>query len=1106
MVDRAFTDLKAGRDTMAELPVFAQKFPTPAFASDEFSDRLPDVLPLFMTLSFIYTCAMLVKALVYEREHRLKEAMGIMGMRDVSHWLGWIITSFVQLSFSCAILTVATHSGNILPYSNWTITFVYLECYAFSTVCFALMVSTWFSKAKIAAAAGGLIYFLMYVPFIVAQSYWNHMSFASKVIASLVSTTCFGFGGLYTAEHELLAQGNQWGNVWDGIGGCDRYSFGLSAILLLVDGFLYLGIAAYVTAVFPGEFGVPKHPLFFLRWCCRRDKASGVGPDANTGSLHVVSPADGSSTTARDASGTPEAGIEISGLSKTYASECSSASVDAVQGLDLTMRRGDITTLLGSNGAGKTTTMSIITGIFPPTSGRVVVNGLSTSRDMDAIRRSLGLCPQHDVFFPWMTPDEHLAFCAAMRGVPRCDVEADTRQLLTDLGLSASHDVRASSLSGGQKRKLSVAMAFMGDPAVVVLDEPTAGMDPSARRQTWDAILARRAGRTILLSTHYLDEADLLSDRIAIMSRGQLVCMDTPMGLKRKHGAGYALSVVLKPAGGDGDPALNRRRLDKLVQGHVAKARLVQGSAQEVTYSLPMDRLPRFQGLLEELELRKDDISVHGFGVSAPTMDSVFQAAIALDDKDAVFVPGAVGGDSVGDGGNEGTRKDEAGCRRPPAVTGWRRTWLQAKALFVKRVNHAKRDRKALFSQLVLPVLFMTLAMVVASIVPYDLEQPWLGLTPATYGKFCSKNELPLYAYNASGALGARAVATLNSSTADIQPRNLEGDAQFEALRQRCKAAEGTNKSLSGLCGGGGTYNVSRYLLSTHETRGSITHGAVTADAQLDPKHSGSGFGHSPETTGRFFRAWFDSRDLHSLPQYLNMVNNAVLGTITGDDTLRITTYTQPFAADPATLELEYLRSGVDLIVSIFIIVALAFVPGSFLVYLVGERSTKVRAGCCCVAPRLWLRVETVPSACSGHHLPSPPVTAHCRPYSRAHCTCACRPTVLAGKASSVVLRPVSSHLLAHKLSLGLPRLPPHLHPLLDCLCRFPTGAVLWAKHGHHHAPLCCLWVGHDPVYVSRRLLVPGAVHSLRCGDCLQSLHRPHVYPLRLRIGPRRCA
>ena len=193
--------------------------------------------------------------------------------------------------------------------------------------------------------------------------------------------------------------------------------------------------------------------------------------------------------------------------------------------LNLNMYKGQITALLGHNGAGKTTTMSMLTGLFPPTSGTAHINGLSVTEDIDLIRRSLGICPQHNVLFDRLTVTEHLMFFARLKGMPGKLIKEEVERMIEDLLLLDKKTIKVSSLSGGMKRKLrlvsssshfmicmlsflscfsSVGIALVGGSEFVILDEPTSGMDPYARRATWDLLVKHKKGRTILLTTHFM--------------------------------------------------------------------------------------------------------------------------------------------------------------------------------------------------------------------------------------------------------------------------------------------------------------------------------------------------------------------------------------------------------------------------------------------------------------------------------------------------------------------------------------------------------------------------------------------------------------------------
>uniref|UniRef100_A0A023GFR6 Putative atp-binding cassette subfamily protein a abc1 member 2 n=1 Tax=Amblyomma triste TaxID=251400 RepID=A0A023GFR6_AMBTT len=176
--------------------------------------------------------------------------------------------------------------------------------------------------------------------------------------------------------------------------------------------------------------------------------------------------------------------------------------------------------------------MSILTGLFPPTSGYATIYGHDIRTEMDLIRQSMGMCPQHNVLFDELTVEEHLWFYARLKHTPDSNIKDETEKIIQDLGLPLKRFSKVDCLSGGMKRKLSVAIAFVGGSRVVILDEPTAGVDPYSRRAIWDLILKYKKERTILLSTHHMDEADVLGDRIAVISHGQLRCCGTSLFLK----------------------------------------------------------------------------------------------------------------------------------------------------------------------------------------------------------------------------------------------------------------------------------------------------------------------------------------------------------------------------------------------------------------------------------------------------------------------------------------------------------------------------------------------------------------------------------------------
>lgn len=231
--------------------------------------------------------------------------------------------------------------------------------------------------------------------------------------------------------------------------------------------------------------------------------------------------------------GTLVPAIRIEGLRKLYPG----SSKEAVAGLDLTVEPGSFHGLLGPNGAGKTTTIGAITGLVRPTSGRVLVQGHDAWRVPQEARRHLGVCPQEPNFDDFLGLQEILAYHAGYFGMPYGKAIQRAREMLRQFDLYDYRDKRSSTLSGGMKRRLLLARALMHDPDILILDEPTAGVDVEIRRTLWDHVRRlNEEGTTVLLTTHYLEEAETLCDRVTVIDHGRVVEEDSPDALRERYG------------------------------------------------------------------------------------------------------------------------------------------------------------------------------------------------------------------------------------------------------------------------------------------------------------------------------------------------------------------------------------------------------------------------------------------------------------------------------------------------------------------------------------------------------------------------------------------
>ena len=217
--------------------------------------------------------------------------------------------------------------------------------------------------------------------------------------------------------------------------------------------------------------------------------------------------------------------IRVRGLTKRY------GDVQAVDGIDFDVAKGEIFGLLGPNGAGKTTTVEILEGLRQPDGGQVSVLGVDVSHDADAIKPRIGVSLQTAALYPKLTVTELIDLFRSFYPTSR-----STKEVMDALELGERHNARSQDLSGGQRQRLAVALSLVNDPELVFLDEPTTGLDPAARRSLWDIVEGLKAdGRSVLLTTHYMEEAEILCDRLAIMDHGRILEMGTVEQLVSKH-------------------------------------------------------------------------------------------------------------------------------------------------------------------------------------------------------------------------------------------------------------------------------------------------------------------------------------------------------------------------------------------------------------------------------------------------------------------------------------------------------------------------------------------------------------------------------------------
>jgi ABC-2 type transport system ATP-binding protein len=306
--------------------------------------------------------------------------------------------------------------------------------------------------------------------------------------------------------------------------------------------------------------------------------------------------------------------IRCTGLRKRYATK---PPVDALNGLDLEVESGECFGLLGPNGAGKTTTVEICEGLLRPTAGQVEVLGMTWQRDAVRLRQRLGVSLQETRLAEKLTVGETVELFASFFERGR-----DAAEVLDEVGLTEKRSAWVVNLSGGQRQRLAVACALVGDPELLFLDEPTTGLDPQSRRQLWEIVRAlRERGRTIVLTTHYMDEAEKLCDRVAVVDQGRVIALGSPRELIAGLGGDHVVEFALEADSRDGATAAERYATLPAVRGARAEAGGYQLAVAEPHVTIPalLESVARYGQTLSRLTTRHaslEDVFVHLTGRS----------------------------------------------------------------------------------------------------------------------------------------------------------------------------------------------------------------------------------------------------------------------------------------------------------------------------------------------------------------------------------------------------------------------------------------------------------------------------------------------------------
>ncbi|XP_065226082.1 phospholipid-transporting ATPase ABCA1-like isoform X2 [Planococcus citri] len=598
--------------TRTELPQLElELFPYPEYTSDKNPRALISlVVGVFVMLTILILSIPLINDIIEEKDSGVKELMKISGLDEWMIWCGWFVHAIIISIISFPIVTwILTHPFNepgseAMHFVQYSVLLTLIILYCIANIFFCFTFSSVFHKAGIASSVFVICFALLFtgIGYLISEK-------SSNTLLKLFTITPLGafmLGFRHLGYHEVQGIEFTWSSLTLSEND-DRVSSLFCILMLVFDTFLYMFLTFYITNVNPGKFGARKSPLFLFESlfssCLNRN--SREIPLNNSG--HAK---DSDSQFFESPPSTLETAIEIKNLHKQF------GSVYAVNGVNLNVYHGEMTALLGHNGAGKTTTMSIMTGLTSPSSGSIYFKNMDIFQNMESFRRHLGMCPQENRTMPYLSVMDHLLFFGQLKGVSLKEAKIEANEYLNMMEMQSKKNSLAKELSGGMKRKLCLSIALMGKAQVLILDEPTSGMDVQSRRKLWDLLLELRGKRTIIFTTHYMEEADALGDRIAIMNHGLIVCHGTPIFLKKAYATGYELTITKTS-----QESLN---ISQIVQSILPQASLEFESATEVIYKLPLTETSKFPVLFRNLESGMAELGIQHMGLAATTMEQVF--------------------------------------------------------------------------------------------------------------------------------------------------------------------------------------------------------------------------------------------------------------------------------------------------------------------------------------------------------------------------------------------------------------------------------------------------------------------------------------------------
>jgi len=610
--------------------------PTTTHIDDLFYESLAFFMGLFFVSTALMTVTSYVKSVYAENEFELKLLLQTMGMEETPSEISWFILHLFVFGIN-AFVYAALSKVTIWPNSDLGLLFILFLLLFLCLISFTWLVSVFVANGKLTAVAAPIILFLMALPRFIFFDISPQSSTLEKVAACTMAPTCFMFGADLIGQREEIEFGMNWDNVSEG-----EFSMGTVFTFLAIDLILHIVLAWYFKHVLPNEFGrryvlyFPFSPVYWRNDPPFAKRSSddtlhrvleGMGAFENHADLRL------NGWVEDDSEFRGKALVEMRKITKIY--DTGRGVNIGLLPLSMNLYKNEMTAVVGHPGCGKSTLVKLLLGLLEPDHGSCTVCGFSIEDGVSSIQKRIGYCPAENMLNSVLTVKQHLQLFARVKGVVSKEVDKAVENMLRKVRLTSVQDKLTKDLTGTQERKLSVALALIGDPKVVLLDNPTLGMDWLSRKRMFRLLARFKVNRTILIVTQYIEEAAKHVDRFAILSKGKLEFWGSPDYLMGKYGIGYTLQLVRHIHNNSMEKEAN---VLALIEKHIKnQATLVDDDSVSLTFQFPLS-VTSFWPLLKALDQSKasegEDLGIADYTLYATTIDDVFMRVTSADDMD----------------------------------------------------------------------------------------------------------------------------------------------------------------------------------------------------------------------------------------------------------------------------------------------------------------------------------------------------------------------------------------------------------------------------------------------------------------------------------------